>query len=114
MPESLASGATLVICTRAKLTKYQGYSLGAEAMEETVRHHIGNHTPTIKTVEFNHTRSSAKALKCHLKSHCNLALQVMALVLTVGGFGLGVNGIIQVVDDYKQGRSLGFRNLCDA
>jgi hypothetical protein len=38
----------------------------------------------------------------------------MALVLTVGGFGLGVNGIIQVVDDYKQGRSLGFRNLCDA
>jgi hypothetical protein len=32
-------------------------------MEEAVRHHIGNHTPTIKTVEFNHTRGSASALK---------------------------------------------------
>ena len=39
-------------------------------------------------------------------------LQVMALVLTVGGFGLGINGIIQVVDDAKQGKSLGFRDLC--
>ncbi len=114
MPESLASGATLVICTRAILTKYQGYSLGAQAMEEAVRHHIGNHTPTVKTVEFNHTRSSANPPNFHLKSHFNVASQVMALVLTVGGFGLGVNGIIQVVDDYKQGRSLGFRNLCDA
>jgi hypothetical protein len=36
----------------------------------------------------------------------------MALVLTVGGFGLGINGIIQVVDDEKQGKSLGFRDLC--
>jgi hypothetical protein len=38
--------------------------------------------------------------------------QVMALVLTVGGFGLGINGIIQVAEDYKQGKSLGFRDLC--
>jgi hypothetical protein len=38
----------------------------------------------------------------------------MALVLTVGGFGLGVDGIIQVVEDYKMGRSLGFRDLCSA
>ena len=44
---------------------------------------------------------------------CNsLLLKVMALVLTVGGFGLGINGIIQVVDDYKRGKSLGFRDLC--
>jgi hypothetical protein len=83
-------------------------------MEEAVRHHIGNHTPTIKTVEFNHTPRQCKRAEIHRKSHGDHAPQVMALVLTVGGFGLGVNGIIQVVDDYKQGRSLGFRNLCDA